>query len=161
MEADKLFAAIGGADVAMGSRWLQRELQTERQPWYRQLYGRLFNSRAARCARACNIATRNVASSHSRVEPCRRSLPGSVWNGGASIRSCCSWRQVRVSHGGSARRVGARSSVQDQSLRDGMKMMLGEMLAVRWNDIKGLYENPSAVMEPPLVAERVPVQIAK
>ncbi len=32
-EADKLFAALAdGADVAIGSRWLQRELQTERQP---------------------------------------------------------------------------------------------------------------------------------
>jgi glycosyltransferase involved in cell wall biosynthesis len=43
-EAGKLFAAIAqGADVAIGSRWLQAELQTERQPWHRQLYGRLFN----------------------------------------------------------------------------------------------------------------------
>src|SRR5579871_708111 len=43
-EADKLFAAIEqGADVAIGSRWLRAELQTERQPWHRQLYGRLFN----------------------------------------------------------------------------------------------------------------------
>jgi dolichyl-phosphate beta-glucosyltransferase len=43
-EADKLFAALAdGADVAIGSRWLQRDLQTERQPFYRQLYGRLFN----------------------------------------------------------------------------------------------------------------------
>jgi len=43
-EADKLFAALAdGADVAIGSRWLKRELQTERQPFYRQLYGRLFN----------------------------------------------------------------------------------------------------------------------
>jgi len=43
-EADKLFAALAdGADVAIGSRWLQRELQTERQPFHRQLYGRLFN----------------------------------------------------------------------------------------------------------------------
>jgi len=43
-EADKLFRALAqGADVAIGSRWLQAELQTERQPWYRQLYGRLFN----------------------------------------------------------------------------------------------------------------------
>ena len=44
VEADKLFAALDdGADVAIGSRWLQRELQTERQPLYRQLYGRVFN----------------------------------------------------------------------------------------------------------------------
>ena len=43
-EADKLFAALAaGNDVAIGSRWLQRELQTERQPWHRQLYGRVFN----------------------------------------------------------------------------------------------------------------------
>src|SRR5271166_3733389 len=43
-EAEKLFNAITqGADIAIGSRWLQAELQTERQPWHRQLYGRLFN----------------------------------------------------------------------------------------------------------------------
>lgn len=43
-EAAKLFAALeAGADVAIGSRWLRSELQTERQPLLRQLYGRLFN----------------------------------------------------------------------------------------------------------------------
>src|SRR5271156_1403866 len=37
-EADKLFAALAeGADVAIGSRWLKRELQTERHPVLRQL----------------------------------------------------------------------------------------------------------------------------
>ncbi|HVZ17833.1 MAG TPA: glycosyltransferase, partial [Terriglobales bacterium] len=35
-ESRKLFAAIDrGADVTFGSRWLQAELQTERQPLYR------------------------------------------------------------------------------------------------------------------------------
>lgn len=43
-ESEKLFAALdAGAEVAMGSRWLQSELQTERQPLYRQLLGRMFN----------------------------------------------------------------------------------------------------------------------
>lgn len=43
-EAAKLFQAItNGADVAIGSRWMNAELQTERQPLYRQLFGRLFN----------------------------------------------------------------------------------------------------------------------
>jgi dolichyl-phosphate beta-glucosyltransferase len=43
-EASKLFAALAeGAEVAIGSRWLRRELQTERQPFYRQLFGRVFN----------------------------------------------------------------------------------------------------------------------
>jgi len=43
-EAQKLFAAINqGADIAIGSRWLRSELQTERQPVYRQFFGRVFN----------------------------------------------------------------------------------------------------------------------
>ncbi|HEY0566362.1 MAG TPA: dolichyl-phosphate beta-glucosyltransferase [Terriglobales bacterium] len=43
-EASKLFAAIeNGADIAIGSRWINPSLQTVRQPWYRQLGGRVFN----------------------------------------------------------------------------------------------------------------------
>jgi dolichyl-phosphate beta-glucosyltransferase len=43
-ESSKLFAALAnGADVAIGSRWLRSELQTERQPFYRQFFGRIFN----------------------------------------------------------------------------------------------------------------------
>jgi dolichyl-phosphate beta-glucosyltransferase len=43
-EAKKLFAAIdAGADIAIGSRWLQPETQTQRQSPLRQFYGRLFN----------------------------------------------------------------------------------------------------------------------
>lgn len=43
-ESQKLFAAIAaGADVAIGSRWVESSLQTERQPLYRQLFGRIFN----------------------------------------------------------------------------------------------------------------------
>ena len=43
-EADKLFRAIaGGADIAIGSRWLQRDLQTQRQPSTARLFGRIFN----------------------------------------------------------------------------------------------------------------------
>jgi len=43
-EADKLFAVIaGGADIAMGSRWLKSEMQIRRQPLYRQILGRIFN----------------------------------------------------------------------------------------------------------------------
>src|ERR1700679_3311181 len=43
-EAQKLFDAIAaGADIAIGSRWLRADLQTERQPLYRQLFGRIYN----------------------------------------------------------------------------------------------------------------------
>ncbi len=43
-EAPKLFAALDeGADIAIGSRWLRAETQTQRQPLHRQIFGRIFN----------------------------------------------------------------------------------------------------------------------
>lgn len=43
-ESKKLFRAIeAGADVAIGSRWVDPSLQSVRQPWYRQIGGRVFN----------------------------------------------------------------------------------------------------------------------
>jgi len=43
-ESVKLVAALeAGADIAIGSRWLRAELQTQRQPLHRQLFGRIFN----------------------------------------------------------------------------------------------------------------------
>ncbi len=43
-EAPKLFKALEeGADIAIGSRWLRSETQTQRQPLHRQLFGRIFN----------------------------------------------------------------------------------------------------------------------
>ena len=44
VEAERLLQAIDqGADVAIGSRWLDRERQTIEQPVYRQVFGRCFN----------------------------------------------------------------------------------------------------------------------
>ena len=43
-ETPKLLAALdSGADIAIGSRWLRAETQTQRQPLHRQLFGRIFN----------------------------------------------------------------------------------------------------------------------
>jgi dolichyl-phosphate beta-glucosyltransferase len=43
-EMPKLLAALaGGADIAIGSRWLRAELQTRRQSVHRQVFGRVFN----------------------------------------------------------------------------------------------------------------------
>jgi dolichyl-phosphate beta-glucosyltransferase len=44
VEARKLFAALeDGADVAIGSRWLDPSLQFQRQPLLRRIYSRAFN----------------------------------------------------------------------------------------------------------------------
>ena len=43
-EAPKLFRALdAGADIAIGSRWLRAETQTQRQPLHRQVFGRIYN----------------------------------------------------------------------------------------------------------------------
>jgi glycosyltransferase involved in cell wall biosynthesis len=43
-EAERLLAALAdGADVAIGSRWMDRTRQTIHQPLYRQFFGRCFN----------------------------------------------------------------------------------------------------------------------
>lgn len=44
-EAERLLAVIdAGADVAIGSRWMDRARQTIHQPFYRQFFGRCFNT---------------------------------------------------------------------------------------------------------------------
>jgi dolichyl-phosphate beta-glucosyltransferase len=43
-EAERLFEALrDGADIAIGSRWLERNRQILKQPLYRQFFGRCFN----------------------------------------------------------------------------------------------------------------------
>jgi glycosyltransferase involved in cell wall biosynthesis len=43
-EGERLFEAIdAGADVAIGSRWLDKQKQTVHQPLYRRFFGRCFN----------------------------------------------------------------------------------------------------------------------
>ena len=43
-EAERLIAALdAGADVAIGSRWLDKQKQTVHQPLYRRFFGRCFN----------------------------------------------------------------------------------------------------------------------
>jgi glycosyltransferase involved in cell wall biosynthesis len=43
-EAERLLAALAdGADVAIGSRWIDRTRQTIHQPFYRRFFGRCFN----------------------------------------------------------------------------------------------------------------------
>jgi dolichyl-phosphate beta-glucosyltransferase len=43
-DVEKLLPALeDGADIAIGSRWVDPKLQAQPQPWYRRLNGRLYN----------------------------------------------------------------------------------------------------------------------
>jgi glycosyltransferase involved in cell wall biosynthesis len=146
-EAEKLFAALQqGADVAIGSRWLRAELQTERQPWYRQLYGRLFNLalrltlglkfRDTQCGfKAFTRAAAQTIFPRQRVER---------WGFDPELLFLANKFNLRTIEVPVEWAHDHRSKISP--LRDGIKMGL-EMLAVRWNDLKGLYNLPSYVPE--------------
>jgi glycosyltransferase involved in cell wall biosynthesis len=147
-EADKLFAALSeGADVAIGSRWLQAELQTERQPWHRQLFGRCFNLalrivlglkfRDTQCGfKAFKREAADVIFPRQQIER---------WGFDPELLFLARKFHLRTVEVPVEWAHDERSKINP--LRDGMKMGV-EVLNVRWNDIKGLYKQPApAVVE--------------
>jgi len=160
-EADKLFQAIAqGANIAIGSRWLQRELQTERQPWYRQLYGRLFNLglkialglkyRDTQCG--FKAFTREAAQTVFRRQRIER------WGFDPELLFLADKFKLRTVEVPVEWAHDHRSRINP--LRDGLNMGV-EMLKVRWNDIRGRYERPSINAEEPAAQPAAPVQTTK
>jgi glycosyltransferase involved in cell wall biosynthesis len=138
-EAGKLFAAISqGADIAIGSRWLRPELQTQRQPLLRQFYGRMFNL-ALRSILGLNFKdtqcgfkafTRQAAQAIFPLQKIER------WGFDPEVlylarKLSFSIEEVPVlwSH---------REGTRINPLRDGIRMF-GEVLKIRWNAIRGKY----------------------
>ena len=142
-EADKLFAALGeGADVAIGSRWLQRELQTERQPLLRQVYGRLFNLalhivlgltyKDTQCGfKAFNRRAIETIFTRQQVE--RWGFDPELLFLADKFRLKTAEVPVEWAHD-------HRSKINP--LRDGLRMG-AEVLKIRWNDWMGKYRNTS------------------
>ncbi len=145
-EAERLFQALReGADVAIGSRWLDRSRQTQHQPFYRRFFGRCFN--------AVTRAVMNLpyADTQCGFKAFRRDAAQVIF------------RLQRVERWGFdpellfiARRIGFRivevavSWGHDERskisyLRDGAKM-LEEMATIRSNSLLGRYEAAIAAM---------------
>jgi dolichyl-phosphate beta-glucosyltransferase len=147
-EADKLFAAIGkGADVAIGSRWLDRRLQIRRQPLHRRLLGRIFNL-ALRVILGlqfkdtqCGFKAFTRRSAH-LIFPLQKierwgfdpELLYLAKKFGFAVREV----PVAWSH---------REGTRIHPLRDGIRMF-GELVRIRWYAIKGEYSPSAAVSEP-------------
>ena len=144
-EAIKLFAAIdGGADIAIGSRWLRPETQTHRQSLLRQFYGRLFNL-ALRIFLGLNFKdtqcgfkafTREAASGIFPLQRIER------WGFDPELlylarRAGLSVQEVPVAW---AHAEGTRLS----PLRDGIRMF-GEVLKIRWYAMTGKYSKTSGL----------------
>jgi len=139
-EASLLFAAIRtGADIAIGSRWMDRKRQTHRQPWYRQFFGRCFN-----------LVTRTVMGLKFHDTQCgfkafTRAAAQTVfqlqmiegWGFDPEILFIASKRHLRVEEVPVTWGHDERSRLS--YLKDGFHM-LREMAVIRWNALMGRYD---------------------
>jgi dolichyl-phosphate beta-glucosyltransferase len=138
-EADRLFAAIaGGADIAIGSRWLESGRQTHRQPLYRQVFGRCFNA-VCRMVMQLPFAdtqcgfkafTRGAAHTVFQLQTIER------WGFDPEILFIAIKRGFRVVEVPVSWAHDARTRMS--YLKDGMQM-LKELAIIRWNALTGHY----------------------
>jgi len=159
-EAGKLFDAIAqGADLAIGSRWLRAELQTERQPWYRQLYGRLFNLglRIVLGLKYSDTQCGFKAFTRAAVQTIFPRQHVERWGFDPELLFLANKFKLRTAEVPVEWAHDHRSKINP--LRDGLNMGL-EMLTVRWNDIRGLYKQPSIAVEEPRLELVSPGRVA-
>ena len=138
-EAEGLFAAIAdGADIAIGSRWLDRGRQTHRQPFYRQFFGRCFNA-VTRFVMGLQFAdtqcgfkafTRAAAQTVFQLQTIER------WGFDPEILFIALKRGYRIQEVPVSWAHDERTRMS--YLKDGMKM-LEEIAIVRWNALLGRY----------------------
>jgi dolichyl-phosphate beta-glucosyltransferase len=145
-DADKLLDAIeSGADIAIGSRWVDRDLQVHPQPWYRRLNGRLYNLMMRSILGLDYRDTQNgfKAYTHSAAKtifPLQR-IGG--WGFDAEVLFLAqkfgfSVREVPVEY------VYYAEGSKIRPYRDGARM-LGELFKVRWHELNGAYSEKRAV----------------
>jgi len=141
-EAEKLFDAIRqGADIAIGSRWLRAELQTERQPLYRQAFGRIFNL-LLRLLLGLHFVDTQCGFKAFRREAAQRIFPLQKierWGFDPEILFLARRMGLRVVE---VPVIWAHSEgTRLHPFRDGIRMF-GDVIRIRWNALTGAYANP-------------------
>ncbi|MGB0064798.1 MAG: dolichyl-phosphate beta-glucosyltransferase [Terracidiphilus sp.] len=141
-EAEGLFAAIAaGADIAIGSRWLERTRQTIRQPLYRQFFGRCFNGvtrfvmglRFADTQCGFKAFTRSAAQTVFQLQTIER------WGFDPEILFIALKRGYRIQEVPVSWAHDERTRIS--YLKDGTRM-LQDIAIVRWNALLGRYSKP-------------------
>jgi glycosyltransferase involved in cell wall biosynthesis len=141
-EAERLFDAIRqGADIAIGSRWLQSDRQTQRQPLYRQFFGRCFN--------AVTRAVMNLpfADTQCGLKAFSRGAAQTVFQ----LQTIKHWGFdpeilfIAIQHGYWVIEVPVTWAHDERTrmsyLKDGFRM-LQELAVIRWNAFRGRYDRP-------------------
>jgi dolichyl-phosphate beta-glucosyltransferase len=141
-EAERLFTAIaGGADIAIGSRWLESSRQTHRQPLYRQFFGRCFNSLVrgvmglpfADTQCGFKAFTRAAAQTVFQLQTIEH------WGFDPEILFIAFLRGYWIIEVPVSWAHDERSRIS--YLKDGLKM-LEEIAIIRWNALRGFYGKP-------------------
>ena len=144
-EMPKLLAAlVSGAEIAIGSRWLRAELQTQRQSLHRQLFGRVFNFllriilglkfKDTQCG--FKAFTRRAAQTILPLQRIER------WGFDPEILFLARKFGFRVEE--VAVLWGHSGDTRIHPLVDGARMFL-ELVRIRWYDLTGKYDGGSAV----------------
>jgi glycosyltransferase involved in cell wall biosynthesis len=144
-EANKLFAVIedGQADVAIGSRYLQSELQTRKQPLHRRMLGRAFNVALRTILGLSFVDTQCGFKAFNRkaVTTIFPNMKIERWGFDPEILFLARRYGLRVAEVPVTWAHDHRSKISP--MRDGTRM-LGELLRVRMNSVGGKYVSPAA-----------------
>nr|WP_263370485.1 dolichyl-phosphate beta-glucosyltransferase [Granulicella cerasi] len=143
-EAERLFEALdAGADVAIGSRWLDKQRQIVHQPLYRRFFGRCFNMvtrlliglpyKDTQCG--FKAFKREAAQVIFRLQTIER------WGFDPEILFIARKLKYKIAEVPVTWGHDERSRIS--YLKDGLKM-LEEMLQVRTNSVRGRYDEAIA-----------------
>jgi glycosyltransferase involved in cell wall biosynthesis len=149
-ETERLLAAIrDGADIAIGSRWLDKGRQTKHQPLYRQMFGRCFN------AVTRLIMGLPFADTQCGFKAFRREAAYTVFQ----LQRIERWGFdpellfIALKRGYKVQEVPVTWGHDERSrlsyLKDGIKM-LEELVYVRWNALMGVYDRDVSGFRPEL-----------
>jgi glycosyltransferase involved in cell wall biosynthesis len=149
-ETERLLAAIrAGADIAIGSRWLDKGRQTKHQPWYRQMFGRCFNA-VTRLVMGLPFADTQCG-----FKAFRREAAYTVFQ----LQRIERWGFdpellfIALKRGFTVREVPVTWGHDERSrlsyLKDGIKM-LEELVYIRWNAVTGVYDRDVSHFNPEL-----------
>jgi len=148
-EAPKLFAALeAGADIAIGSRWLRVETQTQRQPLYRQVFGRVFNL-MLRITLGLQFADTQCGFKAFRQTAVQAIFPLQKierWGFDPEVLFLARKRGFRVQE--VPVMWGHSGGTRIHPLKDGARMFL-EMLYIRWNSLTGKYDPAAGARSAP------------
>ena len=151
-EAAKLIEALdSGADVAIGSRWLRAETQTQRQPLHRQIFGRIFNL-LLRMILGLQFKDTQCGFKAFKQRAVQAIFPLQKierWGFDPEILFLArkfgfQIKEIPVLWGHSG-------GTRIHPLIDGSRMFM-EMLHIRWNDLTGKYDTPNPAESEPMNA---------